>query len=205
MSSMRFALASLVACLAALPPAAANAGDAAAGKAKSAACAACHGPDGNSTNPEWPKLAGQGARYLEKQLQDFKAGKRVNAIMNGLAAPLSDADIGDLSAYFASQKVRLGTADPASVKLGERLYRGGNSASGVAACMSCHGPSGKGNPLARFPSLSGQQAAYVAKALQDYRSGARENDPSAMMRRIAERLTEREIKAVSQYVSGLHG
>jgi cytochrome c553 len=202
---MRFAIASLVACLAVLSSASVSAGDAAAGKAKSAACAGCHGPDGNSTNPEWPKLAGQGARYLEAQLHAFKSGKRVNPLMNGQAAPLSEADINDLAAYFASQKVRLGAADPASVKAGEKLYRGGDSASGIPACMGCHGPSGKGNPMARFPSLSGQHPAYVTKALQDYRSGARETDPNGMMRNIAERMTDREIKAVSQYVSGLHG
>jgi cytochrome c553 len=176
-----------------------------AGKAKSAACAACHGVDGNSTNGEWPKLAGQGARYLEKQLLEFKAGKRVNAIMSGQAAPLSEVDIADLAAYYASQKVRAGAADPAVVKQGERLYRGGNSGTGIAACMACHGPSGSGNPMARFPALSGQHPAYVAKALQDYRSGARDNDPNAMMRRIAERLSDREIKAVAQYIYGLHG
>lgn len=176
-----------------------------AGKAKSAACAACHGVDGNSTNPEWPKLAGQGARYLEKQLLDFKAGKRVNTIMNGQAAPLSEAEIADLGAYYAAQKVRPGAADPAVVKQGERLYRGGNASTGVAACMACHGPSGSGNPMARFPSLSGQHPAYTAKALQDYRSGARDTDPNSMMRRIAERLTDREIRAVAQYIYGLHG
>ncbi len=197
--------AALAACLTLLASGPATAGDAAAGKAKSAPCAACHGADGNSTNPEWPKLAGQGERYLERQLLDFKSGKRVNPIMNGQAAPLSETDIADLAAFYASQRVRMGAADPAVVKQGERLYRGGNPGTGVAACMGCHGPSGKGNPMARFPSLSGQHPAYVAKALQDYRSGARETDPNSMMRRIAERLTDREIKAVSQYVYGLHG
>jgi cytochrome c553 len=197
--------AALAACLTVVASAPAVAGDAAAGKAKAAPCAACHGADGNSTNPEWPKLAGQGERYLERQLLDFKSGKRVNPIMNGQAAPLSEADIADLAAFYASQRVRMGAADPAVVRQGERLYRGGNPSTGVAACMGCHGPSGKGNPMARFPSLSGQHPAYVAKALQDYRSGARETDPNSMMRRIAERLTDREIKAVSQYVYGLHG
>jgi cytochrome c553 len=195
----------MMACLASAPGLALAAGDAAAGKAKAAACAGCHGPDGNSTNPEWPKLAGQHVAYLEKQLREFKAGKRVNATMNGMAAPLSDQDIADISAHYASQKVRLGVADPAAVELGRKLYQGGNAETGIAACMSCHGPAGSGNPLARFPSLSGQHASYVAKSLQDYRSGSRENDPNAMMRRVAERLTDREIKALAEYVAGLHG
>lgn len=194
----------LAACVAAAPGLA-RAGDAAAGQAKAAVCAGCHGPDGNSTNPEWPKLAGQGAAYLAKQLREFKAGKRVNATMQGMAAPLSEQDIADLAAFYAGQKARLGVADPAQVPLGRRLYRGGNAEAGVAACMSCHGPAGGGNPLAKFPRLSGQHAAYVAKSLQDYRSGARDNDPNGMMRGIAERLTDREIKALSEYIAGLHG
>jgi cytochrome c553 len=204
MTPFRVLSAVLAACVAAAPGFA-RAGDAAAGQAKSAACAACHGPDGNSSNPEWPKLAGQGAAYLAKQLREFKAGKRVNAVMQGMAAPLSDEDIADLAAFYAGQKARLGVADPDQVPLGKRLYRGGSTEAGVAACMSCHGPSGGGNPLARFPRLSGQHAAYVAKSLQDYRSGTRDNDPNGMMRGIAERLTDREIKALSEYVAGLHG
>jgi cytochrome c553 len=195
----------LLSCLTVVPLGALAAGDAAAGKAKAATCSACHGADGNSTNPEWPKLAGQHPGYLAKQLQEFKAGRRVNATMSPMAAPLSDEDIADLSAYYAGQRLRLGAADPAQVQLGEQIYRGGNAVSGVAACMACHGPSGSGNPSARFPALSGQHSAYVMKALQDYRSGARQNDPNGMMRNIAERLTDREIKAVAEYVAGLHG
>jgi cytochrome c553 len=192
-------------CLAALPAVSPAAGNAVAGKDKAAACGACHGPDGNSTNPEWPKLAGQHERYLAKQLQEFKANKRVNATMNGMAAALSDADIEDISAYYSSQKVQLGIAAPEAVQLGQKLYRGGNPSTGVAACMSCHGPTGSGNPLATFPALSGQHAAYVVKALQDYRSGVRQNDVNGMMRGVAERLTDKEIKAVAEYVAGLHG
>ena len=202
MRTTRLVIASLIAGLTAVS---ASAADPAAGKAKSATCAGCHAADGNSTNPEWPKLAGQGAGYLQKQLLDFKSGKRNNALMSAQAAPLSETDMSDLAAYFASQKTRLGVADPALVKQGEQLYRGGNAAAGVAACMSCHGPAGKGNPAARFPSLYGQHATYVVKALQDYRGRARENDPNGMMQRVAERLTDREIKAVAQYIAGLHG
>jgi cytochrome c553 len=205
MKAQRVVTTLLLSCLAVLPLGAHAAGDAAAGKAKAATCAGCHGPDGNSTNPEWPKLAGQHPAYVEKQLREFKAGRRVNAVMGPMAAPLSDEDIADLAAFFGSQKLRLGVADPEQVQLGAQIYRGGNAASGVAACMACHGPSGSGNPAARFPALSGQHAAYVLKALQDYRSGARQTDPNGMMRNIAERLTDREMKAVAEYVAGLHG
>jgi cytochrome c553 len=201
---MRAATATVFACLLTLPLVSA-AGDVAAGKAKSAACAACHGPDGNSSNPEWPKLAGQGAGYLAKQLEEFKAGKRANPVMSGQAAGLSEADIADLAAYFGSQKVQLGVAEPGAVQLGEQLYRGGNPGAGIAACMGCHGPAGNGNPMARFPALSGQHPQYVANALREFRAGARNNDPNGMMRSVAERMTDREIEAVSQYVAGLHG
>jgi cytochrome c553 len=188
-----------------MPVGALAAGDGAAGKVKSATCAACHGPEGNSTNPVWPNLAGQHPGYLVKQLQEFRTGRRVDPAMSPMAAPLSDEDIADIAAFYASQKVRLSAADPSQVRLGERLYRGGNAESGVAACMACHGPGGAGNPPARFPALSGQHPAYVVKSLQDYRSGARQNDPNGMMRNIAERLTDHEIRAVAEYVSGLHG
>ena len=134
------------------------AGDAAAGKAKSASCAGCHGADGNSVNPEWPSLAGQGAGYIAKQLHDFKGGKRENATMAPMAAPLTDEDIQDLAAYFSSQPIKAGAADKSLVELGEKIYRGGNPSSGVAACIGCHGPTGAGNPAASFPALSGQHA-----------------------------------------------
>lgn len=180
------------------------AGDAGAGKTKSAACAACHGPDGNSVNPDWPKLAGQGAPYLQKQLADFKGGKRTNATMAPMAAPLSDQDVADLAAYFSSQKVKMGAADEALVDLGQKIYRGGNQASGVPACIGCHGPTGAGNPAAKFPSLSGQHSKYVMNQLNAFKSGARSNDPNKMMRDIAGKMTADEIKAVASYVQGLH-
>ncbi len=179
------------------------AGDAAAGQAKAAACAACHGPDGNSVNPEWPKLAGQNPDYIVKQLQDFKAGVRQNPLMSPMAAPLSDQDVLDLAAFFSSQKTQLGEADPNLVAAGQKVYRGGNVASGVAACAACHSPTGVGNPAAKFPRVSGQQAAYVAKQLQDFKTGARTNDAGQMMRNIASKMTNEEIQAVASYVQGL--
>lgn len=180
------------------------AGDAAAGKAKSASCAACHGPDGNSPTPAFPRIAGQHAGYLVKQLQDYKSGDRVNATMNGMAAALSDQDMADLAAYFASQAPTIGTADPAQVELGETIYRAGNQATGVAACSACHGPAGAGNPMANFPSLQGQYADYTVLQLNHFRAGERANDAGAMMRGVADKMTDAEIQAVAQYIQGLN-
>jgi cytochrome c553 len=179
-------------------------GDIEAGKNKSVTCGACHGPDGNSVVPEWPKLAGQHASYLTKQIKDFKSGSRKNPVMSPVSSPLSDQDIEDLSAYFASQKRTIGSADPKLVEAGERLYRGGNAETGVPACMSCHGPAGTGNPAAGFPALDGQHAAYTATQLRVYQSGERNDNPAAMMRTIAAKMTEEEIEAVSSYIEGLH-
>jgi len=179
-------------------------GDAAAGKEKSATCAACHGPDGNSVNPIWPKLAGQHQDYLYKQIMDFKTGARTDQTMTAMAAVLSEQDAADLAAYFASQQQDGGAADPQQVKLGEKLYRGGNPATGVAACTACHGPAGAGNAPAKFPVISGQHAAYVEKALKDFRSAGRANDMNQMMQGVAAELSDEEIAAVAQYVQGLH-
>ena len=180
------------------------AGDSAAGKAKAAACASCHGADGNSANPEWPKLAGQHTQYLTKQLTNFKAGDRKNALMSPMAAPLSEQDMADIAAFFASQTQTSGKADPALVAAGEKLFRGGNATTGVAACMGCHGPNGMGNPLANFPRLSGQHAAYTVNQLKTFRSGERANDAGKMMQNIAARMTDDEMKAVASYIEGLH-
>ena len=187
-------------------------GDAVAGQAKAAVCGACHNPDGNSAIPVNPKLAGQGAKYLAKQLHDFKSGKRANPVMMGMAAGLSDQDILDISAYFAAQKSTTNAADPAQVKAGEKLWRGGNLQSGVLACTGCHGPSGRGNVLAAYPALRGQHADYVEIQLKAFRAAARgdltgdkrENDPEGMMRGVAKNLSDSEIKAVAQFVSGLY-
>ena len=182
----------------------AAAGNAAAGKNKSAPCAACHGADGNSAAPNFPKLAGQDAQYLSKQLADFKAGARKDPLMMGMVAGLSKKDMDDLGAYYANQKAKPGVAsgDATSLKKAERLYRGGDAKSGISACMSCHGPSGHGIPP-RFPAVSGQHATYTQKQLMDFKTGARSND-SEIMTRIAFRMSEAEIKTVSEYMAGLH-
>lgn len=180
------------------------AGNAAAGKGKAAACVGCHGADGNSANPIWPKLAGQGAGYIAKQLADFKSGVRKEPTMAAFAGGLSKQDMADLGAYFAQQKTSPGSADKAKVKLGENIYRGGNAATGVAACIGCHGPSGAGNPPANFPQLSSQHVAYVKKTMTDFRKGSRANDLNKVMRDIAGRMTDAEIDAVASYIAGLH-
>jgi cytochrome c553 len=198
---------SLIAIVAATPALAA--GDASAGRNKSAVCAGCHGADGNATIPNYPKLAGQHASYLLKQLMDFKSGKRKNAIMTAQVANLQPQDMEDLAAYFSEQKRNLGAAtDPAMRELGQRLFRGGNETKAVPACMACHGPDGAGNPPAKYPSLGGQNADYVSKTMMDFRSGARGTDPKdsagKIMHDIAKRMDDAEIKAVAHYVSGLH-
>jgi len=178
-------------------------GDPAAGKAKSATCAACHGMDGNSNNPEWPSLAGQHEGYLYKQLKNFKSEKRVNASMAPMVAPLSEQDMADLAAYFASQTRKPGEADKTQVELGEKIYKGGNNASGVAACAACHGPTGSGNPAANFPSLASLDPGYLETQLKAFSKGERHNDAGQMMRNVASKMTEAEMKAVSEYISGL--
>lgn len=180
------------------------AGNAAAGEKKSAACMGCHGPKGNSINPVWPKLAGQGAGYLVKQMADFKSGARKDPIMAGQAAGLSSQDMADLGAYFSAQKISAASADKSKLTLGQNIYRGGNKGKGVAACIACHGPTGAGNPAAKFPALGSQQSAYVVKTMKDFRTGARSNDAGKMMRDIAGRMSDKEIEAVASYIAGLH-
>jgi len=181
------------------------AGDADAGQAKAQVCFSCHGVNGNSVNPIWPKLAGQHEAYIAKQLADFKAGKdRNDALMMGQVMSLSPQDMADLAAFFAKQKPSAGSADEAKLAKGEQLYRGGNKATGVSACIACHGPTGAGNPAAKYPMLSGQHAAYTIKSLKDFRSVTRKNDPGKMMQNIAARMTDAEIEAVSSYMQGLH-
>lgn len=179
-------------------------GDAAAGKSKSASCAACHGADGNSVNPAWPSIAGQHPVYIENALRAFKDGTRSDVLMTAQTMGLSDDDMADLAAYFASQTAIKRTADPALAKTGERLYRGGNTDSNLTACIGCHGPTGRGNAPAGYPSLTGQHAAYSAKQLDDYQSGARKSDgDTQIMRNIAARLTQDEINALAAYIQGL--
>lgn len=179
------------------------AGDATAGKAKSATCAACHGPDGNSTIAQYPKLSGQSADYLVKQLQEFKSGARANPIMLGMVAPLSAQDMEDLAAYFASQPVTRAAADPALAPQGEALFRGGNLSSGIAACSACHGANGAGNPAAKFPAIAAQHADYIQAQLKAFRAMERTNDAGQMMRNITVKMTDPEIKAVASYIQGL--
>ena len=167
-------------------------------------CAACHAADGNSPSPANPVLAGQHADYIAKQLADFKANKeRKNPVMLGMSAALSPQDMKNLGAYFEAQKPKTRAAkDPALVKLGQQIYRGGIMSKGVAACASCHGPSGAGIP-AQFPRVAGQYAEYTVAQLQGFRAGERANDPNRMMRAVAARLSDAEIKAVSEYMAGL--
>jgi cytochrome c553 len=178
-------------------------GTAQAGQAKSATCVACHGVDGNSVNPEWPKLAGQHPEYIAKQLQAFKSGARKNPLMSPMAAPLSDQDMEDLAAYFSAQATKGGETEPSKVSTGQRIYRGGNAASQTPACLACHGPNGRGNPPALYPSIRGQYATYVAAQLRAYKSGARATDQNQMMRNVAASLPDEQIDAVASYVQGL--
>jgi len=175
------------------------------GKAKSLTCTACHGPEGNSVSPMWPNIAGQNAPYLLAQLMAFKEGSRKDPLMSAQAMMLSDQDMADLAVYFeslpaAAQSVK----DASTVSRGETLYRGGDTESGVSACLACHGPTGRGNPAAKYPALQGQHADYTAKQLNDYASGARESDgKTRIMRDIAARLSKEDIAALSSYVQGL--
>lgn len=178
-------------------------GDIEAGKAKAVICAGCHGADGNSLNPQWPKLAGLSAAYIIKQINDFRAGTRQDLIMSAQAAALNDTDLANLAAFFSSQGRRLGITAADQAALGSKLYRTGNNATGVTACMVCHGPTGAGNSAAGFPALSGQHAFYTEKALKDFRSGARINDVNGMMQGVTYNMTDEEISAVAQFVQGL--
>ncbi|MGP5353290.1 c-type cytochrome [Pseudomonas helleri] len=180
-------------------------GDAAAGQAKTAVCGACHGPDGNSMAPNFPKLAGQGDRYLLKQLHDIKEGKRQILEMTGQLTNLNDQDLADIAAYYASQKSSVGAADPALVARGEELFRGGDLQKGLPACTGCHAPDGQGNAPAGFPHVGGQHASYIEKQLTDFREGDRTNDGDSMiMRAIAAKLSNKDIKALASYIQGLH-
>ena len=183
------------------------AGDATAGQTKAAVCGACHGADGNSPLPNFPKLAGQGEKYLTKQMHDIKDGKRTVLEMTGMLTNLNDQDLSDIAAYFASQAGSVGAADPKLVERGEKLFRGGDLDKGLPACTGCHSPDGSGNAAAGFPHLGGQHAEYIAKQLTDFRKeeAGRANDGDAMtMRTIARKLSDEDIAAVASYIQGLH-
>jgi cytochrome c553 len=186
-------------------------GDAEKGKAKSVACGACHGADGNSLISMNPKLAGQHTNYLVKQLKEFKlasqtGGKegRNNAVMNGMAAVLSEQDILDISAYFTSQTATGGETPEDVVELGSKLYSGGDLERGLTACIACHGPRGNGTSLSGFPDISGQHVDYIKTQLEAFRSGDRANSLNGMMEDIAKKMTDNDIDVLAKYVAGLH-
>jgi len=192
-------------------------GSAEAGQAKAAVCMGCHGADGNSLMAMYPKIAGQGESYLIKQLQDFKSGARASAMMVGFVAALSEEDMSDLAAYFASQAISENTAkaDAATIELGRKIYMGGKKDTQTTACIACHGPKGLGIPSANFPAVGAQYAEYTVQQLIAFRQSsinlqtgssdlARENDYEGMMRNVAKSLTNVEIEALAQYIAGLH-
>lgn len=186
-------------------------GDPEAGKEKSVTCAACHGNDGNSMIPMNPKIAGQHAKYLEKQLMDFRTASKTggqegrnNAVMNGMAAALTDQDIKDLAAFYSDQKANEGTTPEDVIDAGGKLYRGGDVERGVTACIACHGPRGNGTSLSNFPDISGQHPEYIKAQLEQFRSGTRANDLNGMMRDIAMKLTDEDIDLLAKYLGGLH-
>ena len=196
-------------------------GDAKAGAVKAGACAACHGLDGNPTDPQYPRLAAMPERYVAQELALFKSGQRnsgMAAVMMPMAAPLSAQDMRDLGAYFAQQKAGAGIADDTAIaagpyagmkyfEVGEKLFRGGDPARGLPACMACHGPTGAGNPGPAYPHIAGQQSAYAVRRLQEYRTGTTtQADPHAfnIMATVAKSLTDEEIQALGSYLQGLH-
>jgi cytochrome c553 len=174
-----------------------------AGAAKAATCQACHGANGNSTNPEWPSLAGLGADYIADQLKNFKDGKRANPVMMPMTATMTADDMADLGMYFDSLPNTGLEADPSFWQAGEKLYRAGDPARAIPACMACHGPAGKGNGPAKFPALRGQHATYVIKQLNDYASGTRSTGPNGIMESIAKRLSAEDMRNLASYLQGI--
>ena len=183
-------------------------GDATAGQGKAAACGACHGMDGNSTDPQYPKLAGQSEQYIAAQLADFKSGKRSNPIMAGFAAALSEQDMHDVGAYFATKAALPGVADQKYVDAGQKLYREGDVDRGIPACMACHGPDGRGNPGAHYPQLTSQHANYIEARLKAWNDSSRDASKDGphvkIMAAVAQKLSQEDIGAVASYIEGLH-
>lgn len=181
------------------------AGDAAAGQTKmiEGGCVGCHMMDGNSVVDQFPKIAGQHEQYIIKQLNEFKTMVRKNDLMFGMAAALTDEDMANLAAFLSTQTATASPADESLVALGKDIYRGGNSSTGVPACMACHGPNGSGNPTAKYPALAGQFPAYTATQLKTFRDGTRNNDMNNMMRSVAVRMTDAEIDAVANYIASM--
>ena len=188
------------------PPAGEVLGDATAGQGKSAACGACHGADGNSTDKQYPKLAGQNEAYITRQITLFQTQKRQNAIMMGFAASLSVQDMHDIGAYFASKSSLPGVADEKMLARAQAIYRGGDANLGVPACMACHGPDGRGMAGAGFPQLAGQWEDYVQAKLKDWKNGTTWGDDNnaKIMPEIAKKLGDDDIAALASYVGGLH-
>ncbi|WP_343855173.1 c-type cytochrome [Rhodanobacter soli] len=180
--------------------------DATAGQAKAAVCGACHGMDGNSADAQYPKLAGQSEQYIVRQLTSFKAAKRQNPIMMGMAAPLSEQDMHDLGAYFASKTALPGVADQALVEHGQTLFRQGDATRGIPACMACHSIDGRGNPGAMYPQLTSQHAQYIEATLKAWHDGTSWGDDahSQVMPAIAKQLSADDIAALASYIEGLH-
>ncbi|WP_404342319.1 c-type cytochrome [Pseudoalteromonas mariniglutinosa] len=186
-------------------------GDVNAGKEKSATCAACHGPDGNAPVNIYPKIAGQHADYIYKQLKEFKLGMtsggkegRMEPVMSGMAMPLSDQDMKDLSAYFASLNMSEGETPKDVATVGQQLYKAGDAERGIPSCAACHGPRGNGTSLAKFPKISFQHPEYIKAQLEKFRDGTRNNDLNGMMQDIAKKLTDKDIEVLSKYLGGLH-
>ena len=193
-------------------------GDAERGTAKAATCAACHGMDGNSADPQYPKLAGQHEAYIARMLGLFKSNQRQNPIMLGFAAPLSKQDMRDLGAYFSGKTALNGVADESVIEsgpnsgkkfyqVGESLFRGGDAARGIPACAACHGPTGSGNPGPAYPHLAGQHAKYTAMQLTAFRDGlvwGTEDSANTVMSGVAARLTDEEIQSLASFIEGLH-
>lgn len=182
-------------------------GDAAAGQAKAALCAACHGADGNSTVPNWPKIAGQHPAYLLRQFNLIQSGARPVPEMAGIVAGISAQDAADITAWFASQQMSGGVAAESAVFEGERLWRAGNAESGTPACMACHGPAGEGNPLAGYPRVAGQHSLYTSSILKRFRAGENWGEKDAnshVMNGVATELTDGEIDALASFMQGLY-
>ena len=181
------------------------AGDAVAGKAKSAACGGCHGFDGNSLIPTYPKLAGQNEAYITKQVKDFKADTtRKNEIMKGMVAALSDVDAADIGAYFQAQSLKeAATFDESKIAAGREIYKGGNLQTGIPACQACHGPKGSGTAGIGYPQLGGQYVDYTLAQLKAFKSGSRTNDDKKLMRSIVEKMSDEDMAAVANYIASL--
>ncbi len=189
-----------------LTGAAQAAGDAVAGKNKAMACGGCHGMDGNSMVPAFPKLAGQGEKYIAKQIADFKANAtRKDGTMFGMAMMLAtEQDALDVGAYYASQKLASAApADESKLALGREIYKGGNLQTGVPACQGCHGPTGAGNSPSGYPQVGGQFADYTIKQLRTFKDGSRSNDDRKIMRLALKRMTNTELEAVAHYIASL--